>query len=357
MELMRFTPAENREMLRVAGVRDALQRKIAERAVPVADTEVAYAASSQNAKDAVTHVTRFVSVGSQMQHETSRTTRSADRERAAARAKLTEIDRLLADDATTKEERKMLEEMREMSALQEKGASELLAANARITAAGYVIDGALLVSGGALAKGATKLAGGAAGVVAGEGAKTATVALLNRSALELAGQGATKVATSVATRVAGEEAATKVGTLLAADVSTPAAQMAGAAARRMVGDKAVDATVAFTARAAEVATTNVSDVPTLVREAAAGRTAAAEARAATTATAAAREAATPPAATPARVANRNFSPEELEILHQPGRNLTPEQTLRKGELYRRPRPWKRASRPPSSPARPRSFET
>ena len=196
MEVLRHTPEELRELERHSDVRSKLANEITASAHTAANKRMADDKSLQDDKEAVTNVTRFVSIGSQMQQSTRRTTRAADRERALAQAKQEEITRRLNDPATRPEEREILRELQDLAILQDSGAGELLAANARITAAGYALDGALLLSGGKLLQ------------TGGQVIKGTATAVGNVVARRTAAQAGTAGTTGAATGLAGRTTVT-----------------------------------------------------------------------------------------------------------------------------------------------------
>jgi antitoxin component YwqK of YwqJK toxin-antitoxin module len=262
MDILAYTPDEAAEMNRRQEVRTELANKIGKVAHRMAAYEIAEADGLQDDKEAVTGKTKWLSIGSQMQAQTKKTTRQADHERAYARAKQVEIERLLNDKNTTTEEREILVQMQEMAQLQEEGANRMLSDNAKITAAGYAIDGALVLTGGKLLNASRRgVTAGASKVFAAETAAKVTAVVAERGVLELAGAGATKVATGATTRVLGENAAVTVEKVLTADVSGAAANTAGTVSRRVLGDRVVDATKAGAAKVVEVARTDVRDIP------------------------------------------------------------------------------------------------
>ncbi len=148
--LLEQSPEEQRAIDQYSDARSKISNEINARAYAAAERTIESDAALQRAKEGVTAVTEYVSVGSQMQQSTAAATRAANREKVQAQAKLREIDRDLNDPATTPERRSILQDMREMAVLQEDGATELLTSNAQITAAGYVIDGALALTGAKL---------------------------------------------------------------------------------------------------------------------------------------------------------------------------------------------------------------
>ncbi|MCP4507954.1 MAG: hypothetical protein GY826_16380 [Fuerstiella sp.] len=157
MELYKFTEDEQREMERLTALRQKLSTEINTEARPIARQLIERDLALQDAKDKTTGVTKYLSVGSEMQQQTSRTTRVADRQRAEALARLKVIEGRLDDKDITAEQRKIYQDKHDMASLQLEGAERMLQDNARITAAGYAIDGAGLISGGIANIGIKKL--------------------------------------------------------------------------------------------------------------------------------------------------------------------------------------------------------
>ncbi len=147
MELLQQTPDELRAMERRQDARSRVASEITARAYAAAEKKMASNTSLQDTKENVTAVTEYVSIGSQMQQSTKAATRSAEREKVLAQAKQAEISKALNDPKTSAEDRAILQEIETMAIIQKDGADELLAANARITAAGYALDAALTLSG------------------------------------------------------------------------------------------------------------------------------------------------------------------------------------------------------------------
>ena len=179
--LLEQSPEEQRAIDQYSDARSKISNEINARAYAAAERTIESDAALQRAKEGVTAVTEYVSVGSQMQQSTAAATRAANREKVQAQAKLREIDRDLNDPATTPERRSILQDMREMAVLQETGASDLLTSNAQITAAGYVVDGVLTLSGGKLLQlGGRALTGTVAKVGATVTRRTVTQAATER---------------------------------------------------------------------------------------------------------------------------------------------------------------------------------
>ena len=272
------TPEEQKEIERKQAIRDKVAQRIISQARSVADTEILATEGVQDVKDTVTGKAKYLSIGAEMQEQTSKTTRMADREKAFAEAKQAEIARMLADPKTTQEEKDVLYGLLNMADLQKSGADQLLHDNAMITAAGYGIDVAMLVSGGELVGLAEKGVTGAAGkLLAKETAERVVTATTEKGILTLAGEGATKVATGAARRVAGEEAAKTVEKVLATDVGEVTANATERAATKVLGEAAVQTTKDVAAKVADVAATDVRDIPGKLRDSVRGAADSAEA--------------------------------------------------------------------------------
>lgn len=176
MEVLQHTPEESEAMQRYSDARSRLANDITARAYTAAKERMASDQSMQETKENVTTVTRFVSFGSKMQQATKQTTRGANREKVLAQTKQEEIARMLADPATTAEQRAILEDIQSVAIVPESGAAELLAANSRITAAGYVVDAALVLTGGKVVQAGSGVVRSAAGAVSGVLARRAGAA-------------------------------------------------------------------------------------------------------------------------------------------------------------------------------------
>lgn len=147
MTLLQHTPEELQAMEQREDARSRLASQITARAYAAAEEKLASSAASHDTKESVTAVTQYASIGSQTQQSLLAANRGAEREKILAQAKQEELTKALNDPATSAEDRGILQEIQTMAMMQESGASELLAANSRITAAGYALDAALLVSG------------------------------------------------------------------------------------------------------------------------------------------------------------------------------------------------------------------
>lgn len=169
-------------------------------------------ASLQDIKDNVTWGTRWLSLGSKMQYETSRTTRTADRELAAAGVKLEIVEGLLDQAAPGTDTHDILNEMKQRYERQKTAAEQLLGANAALSAAGYVSDVGLIVSGGLLAKGLTTLIGKTTAATLGQQASARVVTAVSET-------GITQLAKNALGR-GGAEAAAATGTSAVATQAT-----------------------------------------------------------------------------------------------------------------------------------------
>ena len=235
MELLMPTEWELREMERLADIRYRLVEEINEGALKRAQLDLFNAEREQDIKDSVTAWTGWVALGSELQQMTSASTRAAERQRIIARAQIDEIDSMLARGGWSNEERQILLERRELAVLQENGAVEMLEANGRITAAGYLFDGVSTVTG--------------VGVLAG------------------LGRAGTKVVVGAATRLgqrtvaeAAERAAARVAEIASVDVATPAVSALGSTMRRLVGDSVADVASSVGSRVWELGQSDVMDL-------------------------------------------------------------------------------------------------
>jgi len=166
-------------------LRTRLAAKVNQLAGPAIERRLGTAETLQKTKETVTAVGGYLSSGAAMQSDTARTTRLADRELIAAEEKIAAIDRLLADPAATAAERAELSRMRQRLELQRQAAAEMLAANGRLTAAGYGIDVGLTLCGAKLVQLGKRLVGGLiARVTARRAAAQATTGAVAREGLE-----------------------------------------------------------------------------------------------------------------------------------------------------------------------------
>ncbi len=175
-------------------LRDQLAQAINKAAGPEIDRRIAAADSLQGVKEGVTGVTSYLSSGSEMQCETAKTTRLADRERITAEEKLTAIDKQLADPALPAESRAILQGMRARLQLQLQGAEQLLDANGTLTFYGYCIDVGSTVCGAKLVQVGERLL--AKALLRG----AARRAVARQAAAEAVEGGTTSIATKVMKR-------------------------------------------------------------------------------------------------------------------------------------------------------------
>jgi len=257
MDLLRHTDEEQQEMQRLADMRSDLSSRVAGRARALAESKIAELNADQDAKANTTDKTRWVSMGSQMQQSTDRTTRMANATRAYAGAKVNEIDRMLADDDVTGEERVMLTQMRQMAIDQRVSAQEMLASNGRITAMGYATDAGLILTGGKVFQGAKTGAKWLASKAFSQptAARVGSV-VAERGLLELAGKGVTRAATTTTAKAAGAEVALAVERAFSTDLGAKSAD----AARRLLGERVTSALATRASQVGEVLATDVTEL-------------------------------------------------------------------------------------------------
>ncbi len=393
-----FTPtaAEDNEIRRKQEVHDRLFDRVTSQARSVADSNLVAIEGEQELKETVTGKARYLSIGAEMQEQTKKTTRTADRELAFSQAKQAEIARMLSDPRTTPEERDMLHGMLNMADLQEYGSKQLLQSNAMLTAAGYGIDVAMTVSGGKLATTAARGVEVAAGrLLAEETAARVVTATTKTGVVTLAGQGVTRAGTVFTGRVAGDAAAQTVERALTTDVGAAARSAATGAATRVIGKEGVQAVTNVATKVGDIATMNVRDAASKVlgRESAGAAETAGTAEAVAEANATARPkppsemtpaerqayaqahgdadingvlrdptrelidggtgilSASPDAAVRPAVGelSKGLTQAEIDVLFRPGVNLTSEQLMQKTDLVLSGRVSPRYSPPPPLP--------
>lgn len=357
-DLLAPTPQEAREMEAKDSLRQRLAAEIGARSSAVADMETA-SDSLQDAKEAFARPAGVISAGAEMQAATAASTRLANRELYEARTRQEIIRERLDDPATPQAEREILTDMLEVSRVKEEGAIRQLNDNARLTAAGYTLDGALTATGAKLVTVAGRAAGGivtraaatAPGRAVTAAAATGAEAATAQGLAALRTVGLDEVARAAAHKASG--LADGAGRALATDISTPAMTRLGSAAdnaaRKLVGDEAADAARGILGKAADVAATDVGALAGKLRrtfdEAALRRGVSVP----EPAMPAMRdpyipENAGPRSSTPEGpfdVGNRHrpdqrqgaYSREEISRLHEPGRNLTGDEAGRKHQLY------------------------
>ena len=255
--LLEFTAEEAAEVERQARVRSDLASRVHGRAAAMAESEIAELDAYQSAKAKTTDKTKWVSIGSQMQQSTDRTTRMANHARAMAAAKVREIDRMLEGDQISGEQRDMLVQMRRAAIDQEASAEAHLRSNGRLTTLGYAADAALVLTGGKAFEGAHNLTKAAAAkVFTQQTAARVTSVVAERGVLELAGRGVTRATTAATSRAVSPQAAAAAERVLSTDLGAVSAD----AARRVLGEQASRAFAARAARAGEVLTTDVLEL-------------------------------------------------------------------------------------------------
>jgi antitoxin component YwqK of YwqJK toxin-antitoxin module len=239
-DLLALSADEQAAMDRKQQLRDEIYARVVTSARAQAD-RIASEDWGQDLKESVTSATSVVSQGSQMQQETRQSTRLANYEIAFSNAKREGFQRELDNPSTTPEMRAIIQDMLTLADVQEAGAQEQLAANSRLTAAGYAIDVGLLATGGV-------------GNVVGSLGTRALVRTVGREATErivdiAARRGITELAQTGALaateRVAGTQAAERLAATAtrAADAGSAAltriAQAGNNAATRIVGEAGV----------------------------------------------------------------------------------------------------------------------
>ena len=99
------TAGEQAAMERQSEVRAQLVSEVTRQAHSIAAHQNSENDSLQDVKENITDVTKWVSIGSEMQNSTAGATRQADRERAYAQAKQQVITDMLKRDELTNEQR------------------------------------------------------------------------------------------------------------------------------------------------------------------------------------------------------------------------------------------------------------
>lgn len=200
---LRLNELTQAEMDAKAQLRTELSNKVNAAAADAVASIIGMDEGLQDAKDTVTWGTRWISTGSKMQYETSRTTRMADRELAAAEVKLRLVDVLKEYAEPGSDEMEILNEMTARYERQRDAAEELLDANAALTAAGYTIDVLLTVTSAKLVQvGKNLIVGGATRVLAPQAAEKVILTTTQKGITELA-KSAVGRGTSTATAEAG----------------------------------------------------------------------------------------------------------------------------------------------------------
>lgn len=360
-DLLTPTPEEAREIEARDSLRQRLASEISARSSAIADMETA-SDSLQDAKEAFARPAGLISAGAEMQAATAGSTRLANRELYEARARQEIIRKRLDDPATPQAEREVLTDMLEVSRVKEEGAIRQLTDNARLTAAGYTLDGALTATGAKLVTVAGRAAGGiatrAAATAPGRAmtaaATTGAEAATSQGLAALRTVGLDEVARAAAHKASG--LADSAGRALATDISTPVMTRLGSAAdnaaRKLVGDEAADAAGGILGKAADIAGTDVGELPGKLRKTfdeAALRRGVSVPEPAMPAMPTTRDPYIPANAGPrsptpegpfdidnsprADQRQGTYSREEISQLHEPGRNLTGDEASRKHHLY------------------------
>lgn len=205
MEVLAFTPDEKKDMEAKTDLRQKIADQINREANFAAVKEDLERTQNDPYKDVGLEGASFLSMGAQQQLDLAKSNRSEDRLLSKTKHKDIAIERMLANPDLSADERDILIDLADMSSLQTEGALEKKAANNRIVAAGYAIDGAMLLSGGignAVAATGAKVAGT---VVASKvAAKVFAKGLTQGAGLKTAGVSALKVGGKVADDVAAK---------------------------------------------------------------------------------------------------------------------------------------------------------
>lgn len=145
-----------------ADLRAELSQQINAMAADAIAERIGTAETLQNIKDGYTWGGQWIMTGAKMQRETSTTTRTADRELAAAEEKLKAIDQLTQFAVPGSQQAELLGEFRGTYERQRDAANEMLSANGSLTRIGYGIDVILTLTGAKLVQaGKTLIVGGA----------------------------------------------------------------------------------------------------------------------------------------------------------------------------------------------------
>jgi hypothetical protein len=137
-------------MAATAELRAELSQQINSMAADAIAERIKSDATLQDIKDGYTWGGQWVSTGAKMQRETSGTTRTADRELAAAEEKLKAIGQLEQFAAPGSQQAEMLQEFRGLYEGQAAAAEQMLASNAELSRIGYEIDVLLTITGAKL---------------------------------------------------------------------------------------------------------------------------------------------------------------------------------------------------------------
>ncbi|HEC00468.1 MAG TPA: hypothetical protein ENI91_02120 [Sphingomonadales bacterium] len=239
MDLLKFTPEEEVEMNAKTALRQKISDQINREANAAALKEDLERTRNDPYKDVALEGASLLSIGAQQQLELSKSNRQEDRLLSKTENKNIVIERMLKDPNLSAAQRDILNDMAEMSDLQTEGALEKKAANNRIVAAGYLIDGAMMASGGvgnAAAAVGSKLVGKAVAV------KVATKVFAKNLSKGLATKAAAKGAMKTGAKV-GRSVADKLIKLAQYDVKTGASKkivekaVARATARKVLAKK------------------------------------------------------------------------------------------------------------------------
>ena len=280
-ELFMPTEEEARAMDELAALRQQLSDEIRVKAAKRAEAEIAGALKGMDRWDAFTGPGQYLSIGADMQHQTSAATRVALGERAEARARQAVIDEMLNDPSISDAKRAMLLDLREISQVKEEGASRLLMDNARLAAAGYAADVATAITGAKLVSGLTtatnilarQAAGTALRVLPREAGRKAAreflgvgKTLTERGILEVAGKATTGAAAGLTRVAVGKEASETVARALGTDVGTPILDALSRGSKYVTDNAAVEVVTEGLSRARDAVASGAGALASRIRQ-------------------------------------------------------------------------------------------
>ncbi len=179
----------------------------------------------QDVKEWVTWVTRWVSIGSEMQYETDRGTRLGDYALTVANAKITAVEEMLEDAEEGSYRHSVLTWKLDYYVSQRNAAQEYLDAMETLTQIGYTLDVILLATGAAAVNLGKKIAASAVSRAFGRKAAEKTVVVLEK--------GLTEIGSDVIGRAAGRETAESGGQAVANNALRESGESAAANSSEM----------------------------------------------------------------------------------------------------------------------------
>ena len=181
-------------------IRQDISQEISDRTAEEIAEQIEWDGDLQEVKEWVTWVTRWVSIGGEMQYETSRGTRLGDMALAISNARLAVIDEMLEDADPNSYEHKVLTNKKELNTIQRDSAEEFLAANARLTTIGYTLDVILVASGAVVVNVGKKVIASAVSRAFGKAAGNKAVVVLEKSVTEVGTQIVGRTTSNTATK-------------------------------------------------------------------------------------------------------------------------------------------------------------